>query len=400
LRWRVAAAATALGALLSVLFAVAIFLIVEQYEQLLVTELLDSQAQDYSRALAADPRAALPRGRRVNAWLRRSDGSGDVPARLQAVGPGIHEELDGLPEGLSVGVVDIAQGRLYFTIDVSGIETLEAYLAGALLAVIVLGTALSAWLGLWLAGLSLRPLTRLVADVDALPAAPRATTLAAGLADEEVGRRATAIDRYQARGVDADAEERRFFADASHELRTPIAVVRGVGELLVDDPDARPDQQRWLARLDRGLVELTLLLDVLLGLARRREPALEPVCVGTVVGEALRSLATADAIEFRVDAGADIAWILPPREAALVLRGVLGRLVGTSAAGTLSLCVQPQALELDFTAAPTAATSAQAGGDGHSTLVGRLAQVMGWRIESDATEAATRRARIVGAGHG
>jgi hypothetical protein len=398
LRWRVAAATTTLGALLSVLFAVATFYIVEEYEQQLVTELLDSQAQDYSRALAANPDAALPRGRRFSAWLRRSDGTGDVPADLAAVEPGIHEELAGQPEGRSVGVIDIAQGRLYFTIDVTDIETLEGYLSGALVALIVAGTAVSAWLGWWLAGLSLKPVTRLAGDVDALPAKPQATTLAAGLAQDEVGILAAAIDRFQARLVDADAEERRFFAAASHELRTPIAVVRGVGELLGDDPRAHPDQRRWLARLDRGLVELTLLLDVLLGLARRREAVAETVRVDDLVRDAVDALAADHAVDLQVEGDADIAWNLPAREAALVLRGVISRLVGTAPAGALVMQAAPDGLTLRFVeTSPPPAASGPPRGDtgGASTLVARLADTLGWRIDLDLAATGPRHARIV-----
>jgi signal transduction histidine kinase len=387
LRWRVTLATTFLGATLSVLFAMATVFITEDYESLLITEILDSEAQDYTLALAANADAPLPQSHRLSGYLQRKDGTGAVPPDLLALSPGIHDEDTDIPDGVSVGVFDVEQGRLFFVIDLSDIEVLEQHLAYFLLAVVVLGTALAAWLGWLLSGLSVEPVRRLAAAVDALPVVPSATQLAAIAPRDDLGHLAAAIDGYQARLVEADAEERRFFADASHELRTPISVVRGVAELILDDPDIREEQRRWLGRLDRGMAELTVLLDVLLGLARGRELAFEDVPAHALVAESIATL-RADGSPGAWEASITLPghWRLPPHEARLVLQGVLRRLVGTASGGRIEATQADGRLSL--TCIPMAGDGTHrpleiARGDTGMgmTLVNRLATLLGWRID-------------------
>ena len=70
------------------------------------------------------------------------------------------------------------------------------------------------------------------------------------------------------RPVDAAmAHQRRFLADAAHELRTPIARARGAGELALSEPQG-PDDRDALARTQRELEGMSRLVDELLELAR------------------------------------------------------------------------------------------------------------------------------------
>lgn len=66
---------------------------------------------------------------------------------------------------------------------------------------------------------------------------------------------------------DAMARQRRFLADAAHELRTPIARARGAGELALSEPQG-PDDRDALARTQRELEGMSRLVDELLELAR------------------------------------------------------------------------------------------------------------------------------------
>ena len=74
----------------------------------------------------------------------------------------------------------------------------------------------------------------------------------------------TAIDEARA----SDAATRRFLADASHELRTPIAALQASIETLLREQPERPDRDRLEAAAARDSERLGRLVNDLLGLAR------------------------------------------------------------------------------------------------------------------------------------
>ncbi|MBK9497649.1 MAG: HAMP domain-containing histidine kinase [Xanthomonadales bacterium] len=82
------------------------------------------------------------------------------------------------------------------------------------------------------------------------------------------GRLAGAIDHYQLRLAEAATAQKIFFANASHELRTPITALRGAVEVLLDDPSVSVPQRRRLQRLERSVTHLHWLLDALIWIAR------------------------------------------------------------------------------------------------------------------------------------
>ena len=391
LRRRVALACLALGFLLSLLFAISVVVVAEDYEHVIAAEILSGQAEDYGLRIANGLPAQLPRTHRLSGYLRR-----DIPPRYAAYPPGISE--DPAEDGVHVGVFDTSAGRMAFVIDLRDIEELEVHLNLMLAAIVVLGTALAGWLGWWFAGRAIAPVGRLAAAVDALPTTPRHTALRATTSSDELGRLAGAIDAYQARLVDADAHEQAFFADASHELRTPVAVVRGAIEVLMDDLQP-PAQEARLRRVERGMGELSDLLEAMLDVARRRSPRLEDVDAAAFLREAgAAALALSPGIVLDVHAAG--AMRLAPREARLLLRGVLRRVLPHDVPGTLSLRLDGDALALSFDAADAESVAdaveslpAASRSDTGSVpaLLDRLAQRSGWRIEFPQP----RRARIV-----
>lgn len=381
LRHRVTLAFTALGLLLSLAFATAVLAITEDYEHVLAEEILRGQAEDYSLRLANHLPAQLPQTHRLTGYV------GDAPLPYRSWSPGIHD--DDSREGVHVGVFDTSAGRLFFVIDLGDIEILEDHLNLALAAVVVLGTALSGWLGLLLARRALAPVTRLAAAVDALPDRPAPTALAADASPDDLGRLADAIDRYQMRLVDADHREQAFFADASHELRTPVAVVKGAAELLRDDAADVPALTPRLDRLDRGVGELAELLEIMLRLARRQRSEPESLDVGTWLSDTLRGAIArfAPDTSILVDAPAGLRWLLPRHEATLVLRAIMRRLVTTGVSGQFRVDASALGLQISqverlrsdhlrIVPADRADAAAAAG------LVKRLAERHGWTIAS------------------
>ncbi len=73
------------------------------------------------------------------------------------------------------------------------------------------------------------------------------------------------LDRLQS----AFADQRQFLDDASHELRTPITVIRGHVELLGDDPGER---SRTVALVLDELARMNRMVDDLMLLAKAERP--------------------------------------------------------------------------------------------------------------------------------
>ena len=166
LRRRVALALTALGFLLSTLFAAATIAVTEDYEYVIANEILRGQAEDYSLRLSNGLPAQLPRTHRLSGYVRA-----DVPARYAGFPLGVHE--DEADDSVHVGVFDTSAGRLYFTIDLSDIEALEVHLSWGVVGMVVFGTLLAGLVGWHFAGTALKPLGRFAQAVDALPVEPR-----------------------------------------------------------------------------------------------------------------------------------------------------------------------------------------------------------------------------------
>jgi signal transduction histidine kinase len=107
--------------------------------------------------------------------------------------------------------------------------------------------------------------------------------------EDELKQLADTFDAMLARLDAAFAAQRQFVADASHELRNPLAIIRTNADVALTDPDASPDELRQtIATVKRAGDRMSLLVDDLLALARRQEPTLEhePVDLGAAVAEA------------------------------------------------------------------------------------------------------------------
>ncbi|MFF8907389.1 HAMP domain-containing sensor histidine kinase [Streptomyces olivaceoviridis] len=146
------------------------------------------------------------------------------------------------------------------------------------LALVVTGVAGACWVR-W----SLRPLSRVAATatrVSELPLASGEVALPPRAPDAdphgEVGQVATAFNRMLGHVEDAltkrhavEERLRRFAADASHELRTPVASVRGHAELALLHPGpVPPEVTRALDRITAESARMGEMVDDLLLLAR------------------------------------------------------------------------------------------------------------------------------------
>jgi signal transduction histidine kinase len=149
------------------------------------------------------------------------------------------------------------------------------------------------------AGRALRPVEAIRARVASMSEKDLAERVPVPAARDEVGRLAETMNGMIARLEQAQKVQRRFVADASHELRSPLATI-GAGLELLQDSD--PGTVRAL----RGETErLGRLVDDLLLLARADERGLQPrrdeVDLDEIV-EAERARPTEDGVRTEVRA--------------------------------------------------------------------------------------------------
>jgi two-component system OmpR family sensor kinase len=127
----------------------------------------------------------------------------------------------------------------------------------------------------------------MAADATAISSASPGKRIAYSGPADELGTLAAALNDMLGRLERAYDEQRKFVADASHELRTPVAIVRGNIELLRAGKLCDADAQESLEMIDSESKRMSRLLDELLSLARLEDGmhAFQPLEVRTMVEE-------------------------------------------------------------------------------------------------------------------
>jgi two-component system OmpR family sensor kinase len=137
---------------------------------------------------------------------------------------------------------------------------------------------------------ALRPLSAIIETTTRIAHGDTKLRLQPSRTDTELGSLAAAFDRMldsletaieEARA--SDAATRRFLADASHELRNPVAALQASAETLLREQPQRPERDRLEAAVARHSERLGRLISDLLSLARlQAHPARSPVDLAAI----------------------------------------------------------------------------------------------------------------------
>lgn len=195
-----------------------------------------------------------------------------LPADLAELEPGMHR-LE-YPERL-VGVEREGGVLRVVSLDFAEMHAREHRLEIVLAIAVLVALYLSAWVGYWLSRTIAAPVRQL-ADSVMRRSADNPELLAPDYADDEIGALARAMDGYEARIRALLERERQFTDRASHELRTPVTVIAGATELLLEDPGLSPAGKTRVERIRRAALEMAELVETFLLLARERGEAESP----------------------------------------------------------------------------------------------------------------------------
>ncbi len=145
----------------------------------------------------------------------------------------------------------------------------------------------------WLVGRALSPLKNASQRIECVGANQLDVRIPVDNPDDEVGRMVAVLNRMLDRLAAAVSELQRFTADAAHELRTPLAVLRAGLEVSLARERSAEEYRAALQDALTGTARLARLTDDLLTLARL-DAAAEPRTPETVdLSEVLHELADA-----------------------------------------------------------------------------------------------------------
>ncbi len=157
---------------------------------------------------------------------------------------------------------------------------------------LLVSASLAAALGWTLAGHLLQPVDAMAHAAELITAAEPSARLPIHHAHDEIGRLGRSFNGLLVRLDDALSQQRRFLADAAHELRTPVARMRTLAELTLQAPPANDSAREAMELISIDLIHASKLLDELLQLARadagERMQRPERVFMDDVVMDALR----------------------------------------------------------------------------------------------------------------
>ncbi|HEU4513263.1 MAG TPA: ATP-binding protein [Nocardioidaceae bacterium] len=263
-----------------------------------------------------------------------SDNAAGLPAAV-APAPGDDEDSLQTVEGIALSngefrvLARTLDGRRGLTLlvakNLDDVAESVSILVASLAVAIPVTTGLLALLVWWLTGRVLRPVESIRSEVASIEGHELHRRVPVPPGDDEIGRLASTMNEMLDRVAEATDRQRKFVADASHELRGPVTRLRSSLEVAVAHPGSADP-----ARLNRDLltdtVELQKLVDDLLFLARSesgsREVTHEPVDLDDLVLEEAQRLKERGVVAVDVSAVSAARTVGAPEQLARVIRNL------------------------------------------------------------------------------
>lgn len=324
-----------------------------------------------------------------------------MPPAIAALAPGVHDEVvvDGRERVMLVREVD--GERIAVALDIDDLERMESNLGTAVVLSTTLLIALLAGVSIWGVGRWMRPLQTLagrIAALDPRHGQERLPTVAGG--SEELVIIANAMNAYLERNERFIEREREFLHTASHELRSPIAVIAGAAQNALGDATLSAPARAQVARIRRTATDVESLLALLLVLAKdpaRLADISERVALHELIGpivEDHRHLCTEKALSVRIAESAPCHVHAPAQIVRAAVGNLLRNAIENSDRGEIVIRLDPHACvriddpghgmtpeEISQIHSRLARGGERDGGGIGLALIGRLCEHLGWRLD-------------------
>lgn len=278
-----AACITVVGTLGLILFTAS-----ERMEEALIEQIVNDELDALIARHQSNPASQHPASPNLEYYVVGSvDDRARLPLPLRTLDDG-HHEIGGGRGERHVGVRRIQGATFIVAYDAGPHEVREAEFQELILISLGIVVLVALALGYWLAGLLTRQVTDLAGQLPTLNPETAQPPLARFGQDPEVASLAAALDDYRARIARMIRREQEFAANASHELRTPITVIRTSCELLRADTALSEKARSRVEMVDAAAERMAEQIQVFLFLAREQTlGASETIVLAECVSEAV-----------------------------------------------------------------------------------------------------------------
>jgi signal transduction histidine kinase len=185
-----------------------------------------------------------------------------------------------IQDGVQIGVIPSLAAREVRMIESVYTEIVLNEVAKATILALVALFLLSIVVGWVMSGRVLRPVKEITDVARDIQASDLSRRIALDGPDDEITRLAATFDGMLERLDRAFSSQRRFLADTSHDLRTPLAVIRSNVEVVADDEGATVTDWREVGGIVRRNAEkMSEMIDGLLATARLQTGKAQAVAI-------------------------------------------------------------------------------------------------------------------------
>lgn len=396
------AAAITCGAILGVYAAAAIM------EDILIRTALREEAQHYLEILARDPGHPEPDTHNMRGYLLRPGSDpAVVPEPLRHLGPGYHTLQRDVGRPL-IYVTDTPHGRLYLRFDQEHVGQLALFFGLLPLTLVLLFVYLTSFAAYRLSRRAISPVIWLANEVRRWdPNEPKPDALAPERIPEdldgETRQLGDSLYGFARRITEFIERERTFTRDASHELRSPLTVIKIAAEVILAEDGLDPYVERNVRRIASAAKDMEALIEAFLLLARDAETGGLPAewcSVNRVVREEVERaepLLEGKDVRIELREECELRLYAPPKVLGIVVGNLVRNACAYTERGTVRVQIDAQAVTIEDTGRGMSAEdlerafqpffrskSSPGGGVGVGlTIVRRLSDRYAWPVSLD-----------------
>jgi signal transduction histidine kinase len=235
-------------------------------------EILQSSTDHYVSGGRLIPAKQLPATGVIRGWhLTGNAVPADMPEYFLRLNAGFHDEhqLDAYDSERSYAVLvtPVADGRIVMSVDITDLENYQNMTARVSVLIAVLSGVMILGAILWIYRSMKRPMQALAQRMEELDPEQPAQRLATDFTLKELHDIALIVNRHLERVERFIQRERSLLDQASHEFRTPIAVIAGAVDV-IKLYELPAEAERPLTRIESTVGNLTEIMSALLFLSR------------------------------------------------------------------------------------------------------------------------------------